>query len=119
METTTTQSVSSTSNLPNLPVQAPADRASQAALLATPTVDSVLIQGAQRACELEPTVRVQCVRGSYAPVSQRSDSAALDLMDWEAEDPIAPGAEVWQELVRMLVAREAAKLLHPAGRARA
>jgi hypothetical protein len=120
METTTTQSVSSISSLPNQPVQAPDDRASQASSpLATPAAYSVLIQGAQRACELEPTVRVQCVRSSHAPDSKRSDSAALDLMDWEVEDTIAPGAEVWQELVRMLVAREAAKLLHPARSGRA
>jgi hypothetical protein len=85
-------------------------------LAAVPTVTSVLIQGAQRACELEPTVRQQCVRSSHAPTPSIVGSA--QPVSWEDEEVTIPGAEVWQELVRMLVAREAAKLMHPAGRAR-
>jgi hypothetical protein len=85
-------------------------------LSAVPTVTSVLIQGAQRACELEPTVRQQCVRNSHAPAPTAMGSA--QPINWEDEEVSIPGAEVWQELVRMLVAREAAKLMHPAGRAR-
>jgi hypothetical protein len=89
------------------------------------TTSSVTIQGAQRACELEPAVRQACVRVSHAPASNAQVSSAsagpteIEPSLWEADEPIAPGAEVWQELVRMLVAREAAKLMHPAGRARA
>lgn len=86
-------------------------------LSGVPTLTSVLIQGAQRACELEPTVRPQCVRNSHAPSPSAVGSA--QPIDWEDEEVSIPGAEVWQELVRMLVAREAAKLMHPAGRARA
>jgi hypothetical protein len=80
---------------------------------------NVHIHGAQRACELEPTVRVQCVRSAHAPAAKVDRPLATDPIDWDDVETIAPGAEVWQELVRMLVAREAAKLLHPAGRARA
>jgi hypothetical protein len=88
-------------------------RSNAATLPATP---SVLIQGAQRACELEPTVRLQCVRNSHAPAAKAT--ASPQQINWDDEEIAIPGAEVWQELVRMLVAREAAKLLHPAGRAR-
>ncbi len=81
------------------------------------TSTNVLIQGAQRACELEPTIGQQCVRNSHAPAPKAALSQ--QQIEWNDQEVATPGAEVWQELVRMLVASEAAKLMHPAGRARA
>ncbi len=105
------------------------------------STSNVTIHGAQRAGELEPTVRQACGRSSHAPESNMARPTSLPeptalstyrqagsgapvsntagpTTPLDAEEAIAPGAEVWQELVRMLVAREAAKLLHPARRSR-
>ena len=93
------------------------------------TATGVVILGAQRACELEPTVRQECVRSTHAPAPSNSSNSSNSSTSsrsssqnpvkiWNVEGTATPGAEVWQELVRMLVARESAKAFHPAGRAR-
>ena len=125
METTTNQSVSQTPKASSdvvislvhpstgIPIASHASGRANS----TPASNAVVIQGAQRACELEPTVQAQCVRSTHAPMANGLNNHS-QVTVWDVAEAPAPGAEVWQELVSMLVAREAAKALHPAGRAR-
>ena len=85
---------------------------------------SIVISGAQRACDLEPRVLPTCNRSVHAP-ARASSAYPANWTPSEREGNEStltelpePGAEVWQELVRMLIAREAAKSSHPAGRGR-
>jgi hypothetical protein len=83
------------------------------------STSTVTIQGAHRACELEPTIHQVCMRSSHAPAPSIVGTTASEQAVWDADETIPAGAEVWQELVRMLVAREAARLVHPSRRAQA
>lgn len=95
------------------------------------TVGTVTISGAAPAAALTGRTETSCVRRStHAPAAQRlplqseSTTAEPALRSTEGTptgvgsrpNEGVSGAEVWQDFVRMLIAREAAKAAHPSGR---
>lgn len=86
-------------------------------------VEPIIILGAMRAGDLEPNVRTTGAASLHAPAAASTSRISAQATSPKAtirteENYTESGAEVWQELVRMLIAREASKSLHPAGRSR-